>query len=87
MYTGVYCPISDDKVISSVVVKGRIGIWRLMNGDLAEQPELDNFLLTDLTEQPELHNFFLTELHLGERNKVCYFHVYMHASYRWDNLP
>ena len=73
MYIGVYCPISNDKMISSVVVKGRIGIWLLMNGDLAEQPEL--------------HNFFLTELHLGERNKVCYFHVYMHASYRWDNLP
>ena len=30
--TGTYCPLSGNKVIPSVIVKGRQGIWRLLFG-------------------------------------------------------
>ena len=66
VYTGVYCPISDDKVIASVAVKGRQGIWRLVFGKYDKQEEILGEMNGDLIEQPELQNFFLTELHSGE---------------------
>ena len=65
VYTGVYCPISDHKVIASVAVKGRQGIWRLVSGKYDKQGLLGE-MNGDLIEQPELQNFFLTELHSGE---------------------
>ena len=66
MYTGVHCQISDDKVMVSVAVKGRQGIWRLVFGKYNEQEEIFSEMNGDLIEQPELQNFFLTELHSGE---------------------
>ena len=50
VYTGVYCPISDDKVIASVAVKGRRGIWRLVFGKYDKQEEILDEMNGDLIE-------------------------------------
>jgi len=64
---GTYCPISDNKVLSSVTVKGRQEIWRLLFGKYnCNHEEVLSEMNGDLIEQPENQNFFLTELHSGK---------------------
>ncbi|XP_065901181.1 uncharacterized protein [Dysidea avara] len=65
-YSGTYCPVSSDRIISSIIVKGLEGIWRLLSckshvtyDAIAE--EMDN----ELCKQPELQEFFLTEVQSG----------------------
>ena len=65
--TGIHCPLSDNKVISSVIVKGRQGIWRLQFGKYnCKEEEIVIEMNGDLIEQPEQQNFFLVELCSGK---------------------
>lgn len=58
-FSGSYCPITSDRVVQTIVLKGREGIWHLLScKPHSMYEEIADEMDIELTEQPELQGFF-----------------------------
>ena len=60
-----YCPMKNEKLCTSVVCHGRIGVWRIVNSDFDESTSNDEMDANGMF-QPEQNGFRLLELAAGE---------------------
>ena len=65
-FTVKYSPLIRDKLDTSVVGVGQIGVWRLTQLDYVSSDDVvhDDIKMED-NFQPELHDFYVTEISHG----------------------